>query len=45
MFYQLLVGYFAIRFIGELFLGEEEEETNIRESCRCTMCSGMYILN
>jgi hypothetical protein len=46
MLYELLIGYFAVRFFGELLLlGEEEEEKHKVIKCRCDMCSGMHILN
>ena len=45
MFYEFLVGYFAVRFALEVIIGDDIPETDIREHCNCTMCSGIYILN
>ena len=45
MIYQLLVGYFALRFTLELLFDEDIPETDIRAPCNCTMCSGLCILN
>ena len=43
MFYSILLTYFAVRFLGELLLYDEQVETVVR--CRCDMCSGIDILN
>lgn len=43
--YMLLIGYFAVRFLGELFLNDDVPETDIRGRCHCSFCSGIYILN
>jgi hypothetical protein len=46
MLYEIIIGYFFIRFTAELLLGGEEEEEKHRViKCRCDMCSGIYILN
>ena len=45
IFYEILVGYFTVRFLGELLLSDSVPETDIREHCNCTMCSGISILN
>ena len=47
MFYQALLAYFTVKFIGELFLGDDIPETDIRPSnkCNCPSCSGIHILN
>jgi hypothetical protein len=45
MFYNILIGYFAIRFLGELLFNDDVNETDIREHCDCTLCSGISILN
>lgn len=42
---EIIIGYFAVRFLGELLFYTDVQETDIREHCNCTMCSGMYILN
>jgi hypothetical protein len=43
--YYILLTYFTIKFLGELLLNDDIPETDIRETCRCTMCSGIHILN
>ena len=43
MIYEIIIGYFTVRFLGELLFYNDVNETDIR--CSCTLCSGMYILN
>lgn len=51
MLYEILIGYFAVRFALEVFFERFEyilklddvQETDIR--CPCESCSGIYILN
>ncbi len=43
MIYEILIGYFTVRFALEVFFGDDIPETDIR--CPCEYCSGIYILN
>jgi len=45
MIYELFIAYWTVRILGELFLGEEEEEKHRIIKCRCDICSGIVILN
>ena len=45
MIYEIIIGYFTVRFLGELlFYNDDITETDIRETCGCSFCSGMHIL-
>lgn len=43
--YYILLTYFTVRFLGELLLNDDINETDIRPQCGCSFCSGFHILN
>ena len=45
MLLNIVIAYLSVRFLGELFLNADVPETDIRKRCRCSLCSGLNILN
>jgi hypothetical protein len=45
MLYEIFFSYWAVRIVFDILLDDGVIETDIREHCNCTMCSGLHILN